>query len=61
MCQIKTDKTYKTYTCLINRGINSNCNTVVTAILFKSAEATQPNIQAKNSKIRENWEINLSI
>ena len=40
MCQIKTDKTYKTYTCLINRGINSNCNTVVTAILFKSAEAT---------------------
>ena len=27
--------TFKIYTCLVNRGVNSNCNTVITAILFE--------------------------
>ena len=32
MCQIATEKIF---TCLINRGLNSHYNTVVTAIFFK--------------------------
>ena len=31
MCQITT---WKIYTCLINPGVNSNCNIVVAGILF---------------------------